>query len=140
MLRHRPLLTYDVDFWIEDTKENRLRCEQALAKLDAEWGKTEEHWTPVSEFPEGWLDAQTVYCLLSPHGAIDIMRSVEGLSDWQESSQCGIDGKTNAGTPFRGLSDSDMLKCQLALSDSQRKAERVQILTEILQQIDAPDE
>ena len=27
LLRHEPVLTYDVDLWIEDTEANRRRCE-----------------------------------------------------------------------------------------------------------------
>ena len=133
MLRHRPLLTYDIDFWVEDTEENRHKCGQALANLDAEWGSTEENWAPVSKLPADWLGEQAIYCLNSPHGAIDIMRVVEGLDSWQESWQRGIDEKTKAGTPYRGLSDDDMLKCQLALAEPQRNLERVRILQEILQ-------
>jgi hypothetical protein len=30
LLRHEPVLTYDVDLWIEDTAANRRRCEQAI--------------------------------------------------------------------------------------------------------------
>ncbi len=133
MLRHRPLLTFDIDFWVEDTKENLLRCERALADLNAEWGSTDANWATVSEFPEGWLNKQAIYCLNSPHGAIDIMRAVEGLDNWQESWQRSADEKTASGTSYRGLSDSDMLKCQLALAESQQKHERVRILREILQ-------
>ncbi len=133
MLRHRPLLTYDVDFWIEDTEKNRARCEQTLANLDAEWGSTDDNWAPVSELPTDWLAKQAVYCLNSPHGAIDIMRSVNGLDAWQESWQKSLEEKTAAGTHYRGLSDNDMLKCQLALSKPQQKHERIRFLREILQ-------
>ena len=133
MLRHRPMLTYDVDFWIEDTTNNRRKCELALVNLDAEWGSTEENWTLVKEIPPGWLDKQAIYCLNSPHGAIDIMRAVEGLENWQASWQSSIQEQTKAGTPYRGLSDEDMLKCQLALAEPQRKHERVRILRQILQ-------
>jgi len=136
MLRHRPWLTYDIDFWIEDTQENRHRCELSLVHLGAEWGSTEENWALVSELPEDWLSKQTIYCLNSPHGAIDIMRVVKGLDDWQTCWQQGIDEKTHAGIPYRGLSDRDMLQCQLALSEAQQKVERVRLLREILQ----PDE
>ena len=132
MLRHRPLLTFDVDFWIEDSRENRNRCEQALDDLDAEWGSTEENWAPVGRLPEDWLSNQSVYCLNSPHGAIDIMRSVKGLGDWQKSWEKGIEEATQAGTPYRGLSDRDMLLCQLALEEQYRKSERVRILQEFL--------
>ena len=133
MLRHHPLLTYDVDFWIEDREDNRRRCESALADLDAEWGSTDKTWAPVKEIPSGWLDKQAIYCLNSPHGAIDIMRAVEGLGNWQESWLSAVQEQTKAGMNYRGLSDEDMLKCQLALEETQRKLERVRILREVLQ-------
>ncbi len=138
MLRHRPLLTYDIDFWIEDTEVNRCRCEQSLADLDVEWGSTEENWASVSKLPKDWLGKQTIYCLNSPYGAIDIMRTVKGMDDWQESWQKGIDEKTRAGTPYRGLSDQHMLQCQLALPEPQQKMERVRFLRELLQSGDQP--
>jgi hypothetical protein len=57
LLRHEPsLLTYDVDLWIENTPENRKRCESALAALDAEWGATDADWGPVAQRQSGWLD------------------------------------------------------------------------------------
>ncbi|HMP76278.1 MAG TPA: hypothetical protein PKE12_08285 [Kiritimatiellia bacterium] len=34
LLRHQPVLTFDVDVWIHDTAENRTRCEAALNALD----------------------------------------------------------------------------------------------------------
>jgi hypothetical protein len=40
LLGHKPVLTYDVDLWVEDTEENLRRCEAALAELDAEWRRT----------------------------------------------------------------------------------------------------
>ena len=33
LLRHAPILTFDVDLWIDDTPENRARCEAALRWL-----------------------------------------------------------------------------------------------------------
>ena len=85
LLRHEPVLTYDVDLWIEDTEENRRRCEKALASLDAAWGATEADWMPVAGLPAGWLDRQPVFALTTAHGAVDIFRSVVGLSDWSAS-------------------------------------------------------
>ena len=79
MLRHEPVLTFDVDLWIDDTPENRKRCDLALRDLRAEWGETEQRWAPVSNLPEDWLGRQTIFCLTSPHGAIDIFRHVLGL-------------------------------------------------------------
>ena len=77
LLRHEPVLTYDIDFWIRDTAENRDRCDTALRALDAAWGATEEDWRSVAAQP-GWLVRQGVFCLTSPSGAIDIFRTVTG--------------------------------------------------------------
>lgn len=41
---------------------------------------------------------------------------IEGVRNWQEAWDAGIEERTNAGTPYRGLSDADMLRCQEALS------------------------
>jgi len=132
MLRHRPLLTYDVDFWIEDTDSNGLRCESALTDLQAEWGSTEENWGPVDQLQPGWLQRQTVFCLHSPHGAVDIMRAVAGMSNWREAWQRRTDEQTKAGTAYQALSDADMLACQLALAESERKGERTRYLQNLL--------
>lgn len=132
MLRHKPMLTYDIDLWIEDSSENRHRCELALVDLNAEWGETTETWGPVSQLPSGWLERQAVFCLTSPHAAVDIMRFVEGMSDWQLSRMNCSPEKTKLGTPYFGLSDNDMLQCQLALIENQRNAERVRYLQNIL--------
>lgn len=48
LLRHDPVLTYDIDFWIRDTPENLDRCDMALRKLDAAWGPTEQEWRRVA--------------------------------------------------------------------------------------------
>jgi hypothetical protein len=130
MLRHKPILTYDLDVWIEDTVENRQRCELALAELDAEWGATESDWGPVKDLAAGWLAVQGMVCVSSPHGAIDVFRSVAGLADWQSSWQQGVDEATAAGTPYRGLSDEDMLRCQAALDEGLRKSDRIRVLEE----------
>jgi hypothetical protein len=132
MLRHQPILTYDVDLWIEDSESNRRRCEATLASLSAEWGPTDESWSPVATLPAGWLDRQSVYCLTSPHGAIDIFRAVRGLPDWQASRNRSFAGSTSSGTVFRGLSDDDMLSCQTSLSPGEQRAERIKSLREAI--------
>ena len=132
LLRHAPVLTYDVDFWIEDTPENRDRCEKALCELRAEWGATEEDWGPVADKPAGWLVAQGMFCLTSPHGAIDVFRSVEGLASWSDSRTKAQMSTTASGTKYVGLSDEDMLQCQLALPESQRHHQRVEVLNQAL--------
>jgi len=132
LLRHAPLLTYDIDVWIDDAPENLDRCEKALAELQAEWGPTEQDWGPVAERSPGWLRGQTVFCLNSPFGAIDVFRSVPGVGSWAASRARGVGGQTAAGVAFWGLSDEDMLNCQTALPESERDQERIRILTEAL--------
>jgi len=133
MLRHDPaLLTYDVDLWIDDTAENRTRCEEALASLNAEWGPTEADWRMASQWPSGWLSRQSVYSLNSPHGAIDVFRFVPGLVDWHLSRQSSVSEQTAGGVSYCGVNDDDMLKCQLALDASARKPIRVQRLQDKL--------
>jgi hypothetical protein len=132
LLRHKPVMTYDVDFWIEDTGANRLACEKALEELAAEWGATEKEWGAVARMAPGWLDRQDVYCLASPHGAIDIFRHVHGLASWTESFETSVTGQTADGTAYRGLSDADMLKCQLSLDLESQKIDRIRELQKVV--------
>lgn len=125
LLRHEPVLTFDVDFWIHDTPENRARCEQALAALEASWGADESSWGPVAALPKGWLERQTVFCLVTPHGAVDIFRTVRGLADWTASRARAVSGSTAAGTAYVGLSDEDMLETQEALDKQDRNLGRI---------------
>ncbi|MEI6514639.1 MAG: hypothetical protein WCO77_01565 [bacterium] len=134
LLRHKPVMTYDVDFWIEDVEANRRACEQALSELNAEWGSTEGDWGKVAQLPVGWLARQSVYCLASPHGAIDVFRAVRGLSSWRDSDRTAISGKTADGFAYRGLSDEDMLACQLCLEPEIRKEDRIRELRKALEQ------
>lgn len=127
LLRHEPVLTYDIDLWIHDTTANRERCDLALRKLDAAWGPTETDWRPVAAQP-GWLGRQEVFCLTSSSGAIDIFRAVKGLSSWAECNARAHAGRTAGGVPYRGLSDEDMLTCQLALPPADRRRNRVAAL------------
>ena len=69
-----------------------------------------------------------MFCLSTPHGALDVFRTVRGLSEWQASWTAGVPVRTAAGVECRGLSDRDMLQCQVALPDSERKNERIQTL------------
>lgn len=132
LLRHEPVLTFDVDLWIEDGESNRRCCEAALASLDAEWGESERDWGPVAPRPAGWLDRQTVFCLTSPHGAIDIFRQVTGLPDWSFCRIRALHEATAAGTAYWGLSDEDMLWCQLALDGPFRNMQRIATLERLL--------
>lgn len=138
LLRHAPVLTYDVDLWIEDTVENLNRCEAALAEINAEWGASDEDWTAVSAKPSGWLSQQPLYCLTSPLGAIDVFRSVAGLDDWEACFQNAAQEYTAQSVPYWGLSDSDMLRCQYALAEPYRKAERIGALEDALKKSKKP--
>ena len=128
LLRHEPVLTFDVDFWVNDTEENLLRCEKALVELDAAWGQTDEDWGSVSRLDQGWLSQQVMFCTASPYGAIDIFRAVKGLDDWQTCAGSARRESTSSGIAYLGLSDEDMLKCQYALDENQRKLDRIRIL------------
>lgn len=139
LLRHEPVLTYDIDFWIHDTDENLARCDLALRTLEAAWGATEQEWRPVAAQP-GWLLRQNVFCLTSPSGAIDIFRTVKGLSSWEECSARAHEGLTAGGVPYRGLCDEDMIACQLALPPEQRRLARIEALQRARDRGGRPDE
>ena len=128
LLRHEPVLTFDVDLWIDDTPQNRQRTAEALSELGAQWGPTEHDWRPVTDQDHDWLSRQGVYCLTSPAGAIDVFRAVQGLHDWGSCRQRAYQGVTGVGTPYMGLSDADMLQCQLALPEAERKQDRIRRL------------
>jgi hypothetical protein len=127
-LRHEPILTYDVDLWIDDLSDNRRNCELALAELNAEWGPTDETWRSVKKMQPGWMEQQSMFCLTTEHGAFDVFRSVEGLGKWQDSWDRGIDAALSTGTVYRALNDEDMLQCQLALPDGLQKKSRIETL------------
>ena len=132
LLRHQPVLTFDVDFWVNDTDENLSRVVTALRELGAQWGKTEDSWGPL---PDGyvWLRAQTVFCLTTGHGAVDIFRAVEGLEG--QYAACKIRSTSEVSTvgiPYRSLSDQDMLACQLALPENLRRLDRTAYLKNLL--------
>jgi hypothetical protein len=133
LLRHTPVLTYDVDLWIDDEPENLARCERALALLRAEWGASENQWGPVADQPPGWLGRQPLFCLTSPFGPIDVFRSVKGLGSWAASRARAVSGQTASGTPFMGLPDEDMLQSQMALPETERNQQRIQTLWKALE-------
>jgi hypothetical protein len=128
LLRHLPVSTYDIDVWIQDEAANLQRCEAALGALNAEWGQTDADWGPVANMPPGWLNRQGVFSLNSPHGAIDVFRSVHGLADWSTAAAQAMVEKTKAGVSYRGLCDADMLQCQLALDPGFQNQSRVRYL------------
>lgn len=127
LLRHEPVLTYDIDHWIRDTPANLARCDAALRQLDAAWGPTEASWRPVAE-QAGWLSRQSVFFLTSSEGAIDIFRSVTGLLSWEICRARAVSCKTAAHVEYRGLCDEDMIACQMALPAGQRRHARIETL------------
>lgn len=133
-IRHAPYVTNDIDLWIEDTDANRAACEAALAALDSEWGKHDDDWGPVSKKDAGWLVRQGVFSLYSPHGAIDIFRNVAGLNNWEQCFARAVAEQTKLGTNYFGLSDADMLQCQLALEVPLRRIDRIETLQKSLKQ------
>ncbi len=136
LLRHSPITTLDIDFWIEDSPQNRVRCQAAMEELEASWGSTDDQWRPVAELGPDWLGWQHVFCLLSPHGSIDLFRSLKGLENWSECRQRTVTGATASGVPFYALSDFDMLQCQLALAPHEQKLDRIELLKRALQRND----
>jgi hypothetical protein len=132
LLRHKPVLTFDVDVWIHDTADNRRRCEEALAVMDAQWGPTQAEWGPVTALRKDWLSRQSVFCLTTPHGAVDVFRVLPGVPSWAEASTASVECRTAGGASCRGLCDADMLRCQEALDESERKPDRVAYLRHLL--------
>jgi hypothetical protein len=128
LLNHSGPQTYDVDFFVRDSTENRTRLNAALSELNCEWGPDEARWKALPADP-AWLAKQPVFCLTSPHGAIDIFRAVKGLEDGFDACLArAIRHAMPDGEVYFGLGDEDMLRCQLALPDTARKAARVAAL------------
>ena len=128
LLRHEPELTFDVDVWVADSDENLKRLNRALRALGAAWGPTETTWAPVPE-DSAWLRRQMVFCLTTRDGALDVFRDVRGLEGrYTECRNAAIRGRTASGVAFAGLSDADMLACQEALPEAQRKVRRMATL------------
>lgn len=128
LFRHEPILTYDLDIWIRDTPDNRARCIIALNEMGASWGESEASWQSVGAMTGDWLLHQSVFSLLTRYGALDVFRSMAGLVSWEESSRHAEVVQTANGVSFRGLSDEDMLACQEALEEGERKLDRIRIL------------
>lgn len=80
LLRHEPVLTYDIDLWIRDTAENLARCDAALRTLEAAWGATEQDWRPIGVQYRGLCDDDMITCqmVLPPEqrrlSRIDVLR------------------------------------------------------------------
>ncbi len=140
LLRHRSIVTFDIDLWVDDTVENLRKCERVLAELEATWGATDAEWGPVAAKPHGWLSSQALFCLASPSGAIDIFRSVCGLDDFRTALERSVSATTASGVAYHGLCDEDMLRSQLALDERDRSQDRIRILREALENRGAPED
>jgi hypothetical protein len=128
LLRHEPELTFDVDIWVQDQPANLGRLNRALRLLGGEWGRRECEWAPVPE-DWRWLESQNVYCLTTRHGALDVFRSVRGLEGQYERCKLeSVTSRTATGITFQALSDQDMLKCQEALPQAEKKTRRIEVL------------
>jgi hypothetical protein len=128
LLRHKPILTYDIDLWVRDTDKYLKKCEKALSALKVEWGRSDNDWGPVKKKKQGWLSAQDVFCMTSAYGAIDIFRCPVGLESWALCYKRSYKGVTGKDVHFRGLSDADMLKSQYALEKKYRDKKRIELL------------
>jgi hypothetical protein len=131
LLRHQPVTTFDIDFWIADEAENRARVARALSRLGAESERMDGSWGRVST-EEDWLVRQPVHCLTSPAGAIDIFRFVHGLDSYEGCKSRAVVCKNEESTEYRCLCDEDMLQCQLALPEGQRRVDRIAQLRKAL--------
>jgi hypothetical protein len=131
LLRHQPVLTFDIDFWVKDEPSNLAKVNLALVALEAQWGASEGAWAPVSK-DWRWLTTQQVYCLTSAFGALDIFRTVRGLENYEACERRSTLLKTESGTPYRSLSDADMLACQMALGEGERRLDRVAYFQRLL--------
>jgi hypothetical protein len=128
MIRHVPLLTYDVDVWVEDNDENLARLGKTLNALKAEWGPTEQTWQVVPADWK-WLTRQTVFCMTTPIGALDVFREVRGLEQQFEACYArSVEVKLPTGIAFRALCDEDMLGSQLALSPHEQNQVKIETL------------
>ncbi|HLX64233.1 MAG TPA: hypothetical protein VKX17_23375 [Planctomycetota bacterium] len=128
LINHSGPLTYDVDVFVRDTPENLRELNFALQELACEWGRGTEDWKRVPDDPR-WLETQAVYCLASPHGAFDIFRAVKGLEDGFDACLARAQIRSlKDGEMYYSLSDEDMLRCQEALPESERKKGRVEVL------------
>ncbi len=132
LIRHKPVLTFDMDVWVRNTAANLVLLNRALRDLKAQWGPDDEQWGPVRDDPQ-WLASQSVFCLTTEHGPLDIFREVRGLeAQYDRCRQDAAAAKTANGTSFLSLSDRDMLACQLALPEGERKLDRTIHLQAIL--------
>lgn len=131
-LLHKPVTTQDIDLLIDNTPQNRKCCELALSGIDAEWGRQELDWGPVSIKPSGWLSGQSVFCLLTKFGPVDIFLELPGIPSFQEASIRSVAFELDSAESVRLISASDLLACQLAIPEIYRKSERIAFLRETI--------
>lgn len=131
-LHFRPVTTQDIDIWISPTLENIARCELAMNLIEAEWGRNDTDWGPTFEKPPGWLQSQNVYCLLTSCGMVDIFKRVLGLAPFKTCWDRAESICLKESIFYRSLSAKDMLACQLAIPEENRRNERVAHLRKIL--------
>ncbi len=130
-LSHQPVSTQDIDFLIRDTQENRDACEAALIEMAAQWGRTDEDWSPVQNKSKGWLNEQTVFCTLTMYGPVDVFRQISGIPDYDDAKNRSVT-QVVKGVPIHLISPEDLLNCQLAISEHDRRHDRVRYLRRIL--------
>ena len=109
-LRHKPQLTFDIDFWVENSEQNLALVEKSLSLLDSEWGVDDKSWKKVSLYSSGWIKSQSIFALSSPYGAIDIFTKVKGLNNWNDSFSSAVKGLTASGVGYYSINDEDLLK------------------------------
>jgi hypothetical protein len=132
LLRHEPELTFDVDIWVADNDDNLRKLNQALRAMGGEWGPTENEWASVPANHE-WLKRQSIYCLTTRFGALDVFRDVAGLEGmYKECKAAALHSETASGAPYFGLSDQHMLACQEALPAGEQKPKRIEVLKKAL--------
>jgi hypothetical protein len=138
MLRHKPVLTLDIDLWVNRAEENLIRLTAALQALGAEWGPNERNWSPIAT-DITWWKRQNIYCLTSRHGAIDVFFEVTGLEgQFGACKQVSVACRTPNGTPYQALSDAHMLRCQEALRPEDQKLDRIAFLQRALAKTTEP--
>ncbi len=131
-LRHKPVTTQDIDLLIDETPQNRQLCEIALIDLDAEWGRRDEDWGKVSAKPKGWLSGQSVFCLLTRFGPVDIFLSIPGIPSFTEARLRSVSFEIDQSIQVRLISTEDLLACQFAIPEIYRKRERIAHLQRIV--------
>jgi len=133
LLRHEPELTFDVDIWVGDNVENLRKLNHALIAMEAAWGPTEKDWLPVPASHE-WLKKQSIYCLTTSLGAVDVFREVRGLAGkYSQCKKAALRAETASGVPYFGLDDQHMLTCQEALPPGEQKLKRMAVLKKALE-------